>query len=90
MLAPGRSHRLEAKEDSRLLVTMIKQSDPAAWNALAPQGRTVDLRQTPRDRRHSIIFYAFDHLAVGEYSCSSTITIPNPCTPRWNNEARAN
>lgn len=65
-LVPGRPHRLEAKEDSRLLVTMIKQSDPAAWNALAPQGRTVDLRQTPRDRRHSIIFYAFDHLAVGE------------------------
>jgi uncharacterized protein (DUF2249 family)/quercetin dioxygenase-like cupin family protein len=65
-LAPGRPHRLEAKQDSRLLVTMIKQSDAAAWNALAPQGRTIDLRQTPRERRHSTVFYAFDHLAVGE------------------------
>jgi uncharacterized protein (DUF2249 family)/quercetin dioxygenase-like cupin family protein len=65
-LAPGRPHRLEAKEDSRLLVTMIKPTDAAAWNALTPQGRVLDLRQTPRDRRHSTIFYAFDRLAVGE------------------------
>ncbi|MBZ5620552.1 MAG: DUF2249 domain-containing protein [Acidobacteriia bacterium] len=33
---------------------------------MAPQGRTIDLRQTPRERRHSTIFYAFDRLAVGE------------------------
>lgn len=65
-LAPGRPHRLEAKEDSRLLVTMIKQSDTAAWNALAPRDRTLDLRQTPRERRHSTVFYAFDNLGVGE------------------------
>jgi uncharacterized protein (DUF2249 family)/quercetin dioxygenase-like cupin family protein len=65
-LAPGRPHRLEAKEDSRLLVTMIKPTDAAAWNALTPKGRVLDLRQTPRDRRHSTIFYAFDRLAVGE------------------------
>jgi len=65
-LAPGRPHRLEATEDSRLLVSMIKQSDASAWNALAPSGRTLDLRQTPRERRHSTVFYAFDNLAVGE------------------------
>lgn len=65
-LAPGRPHRLEAKETSRLLVTMIKPSDAAAWNSLAPQGRVLDLRQTPRERRHSTVFYAFDGLPVGE------------------------
>jgi uncharacterized protein (DUF2249 family)/quercetin dioxygenase-like cupin family protein len=65
-LAPGRPHRLEAKQDSRMLVTMIKQSDASAWNALAPRGRTLDLRQTPRERRHSTVFYAFDNLALGE------------------------
>ena len=65
-LAPGRPHRLEAKQDSRMLVTMIKQSDASAWNALTPRGRTLDLRQTPRERRHSTVFYAFDNLALGE------------------------
>jgi uncharacterized protein (DUF2249 family)/quercetin dioxygenase-like cupin family protein len=65
-LAPGRPHRLEAKQDSRLLVTMIKPSDATAWNALAPRGRALDLRRTPRERRHSLVFYAFDCLAVGE------------------------
>lgn len=65
-LMPGRPHRLEAKEDSRLLVTMIRPSDASAWTALAPQGRALDLRQTPHERRHSTVFYAFDQLAVGE------------------------
>jgi len=65
-LSPGRPHRLEAKEDSRLLITMIRPSDPSSWTALAPQGRALDLRQTPRERRHSTVFYAFDQLAVGE------------------------
>ena len=65
-LAPGRPHRLEAKEDSQLLVTMVKQSDAAAWNSLAPAGRDLDLRQTARDRRHPTVFYAFDGLTVGE------------------------
>jgi len=55
-LEPSRPHRLDAKEDSRLLVTMIKPSDAAAWNALAPRGRTLDLRQTPRERRHSTVY----------------------------------
>jgi len=65
-LAPGQPHRLEAKQDSHLLVTMIKPSDVSAWNALTPRGRTLDLRQTPRERRHSTVFYAFDNLALGE------------------------
>jgi uncharacterized protein (DUF2249 family)/quercetin dioxygenase-like cupin family protein len=65
-LEPGRPHRLHAKEDSRLLVTLIKPSDAAAWNALDPRGRTLDLRPTPRERRHSTVVYAFDTLGVGE------------------------
>ena len=65
-LEPGRPHRLDAKEDSRLLVTLIKPSDAAAWSALDPGSRTLDLRQTPRERRHSTVFYAFDTLGVGE------------------------
>lgn len=65
-LAPGAQHRLEAVEDARLLVTLIRPSDTAIWNSLAPQGRDLDLRQTPRPRRHSTIFYAFDQLQAGE------------------------
>jgi len=65
-LAPGAQHRVEAKDDSQILVTLIRPSDPAIWNSLAPQGLDLDLRQTPRPRRHSTIFYAFDQLAVGE------------------------
>ncbi len=65
-LTPGRVHRLEAKEDSRLLVTMIRPGDASAWTAMAPNGRALDLRETPRERRHSTVFYAFDQLAVGE------------------------
>jgi len=64
-LAPGRPHRLEAKEDSRLLVTMIRPAVESAWAALAPNDQELDLRQTPRERRHSIVFYAFDELPVG-------------------------
>jgi uncharacterized protein (DUF2249 family) len=45
---------------------MVKQSDAAAWNSLAPAGRDLDLRQTARDRRHPTVFYAFDGLTVGE------------------------
>ena len=65
-LVPGRAHRLEAKEDSRLLVTMSRPADAAAWNSLLPQGQVLDLRETPRARRHGTVFYAFDQLQVGE------------------------
>ncbi|MCC6343586.1 MAG: DUF2249 domain-containing protein [Bryobacterales bacterium] len=45
---------------------MIRPADASAWTALAPNGRALDLRETPRERRHSTVFYAFDQLAVGE------------------------
>jgi len=77
-LEPGRPHRLHAKEDSRLLVTLIKPSDVAAWNALDPRGRTLDLRQTPRERRHSTVVYAFDTLGVGE-----SFLLVNDHDPNW-------
>ena len=66
-IAPGQPHRLEAREDSRLLVIIVKPSDASGWAALAPQGRELDLRRTPRERRHSTVFYAFDNLAVGDW-----------------------
>lgn len=66
-LTPGRTHKLEAEEDSRLLVSMMKAPDPAAWNSLAPAGRELDLRATPHERRHGLIFWAFDALQVGEW-----------------------
>lgn len=65
-LTPGTTHKLEAKEDSRLLVTMMKAPDAAAWNSLVPAGRDLDLRGTPHERRHSIVFWAFNALNVGE------------------------
>lgn len=52
-------------EDSRLLATMIKQSDSSAWNALALSDRILDLRQTSRERRHGTVSYAFDKLGIG-------------------------
>jgi hypothetical protein len=81
-LAPGRPHRLEAKEDSRLLVTIVRPSDASAWIALAPQGRAIDLRRTLRERRHSTVFYAFDQL---NRSSSSTTTIGSPYRHNWSN-----
>lgn len=63
---PGGLHRIEAQEDSRLLVTMVQPGDAAIWNSLAPSGKELDLRPTPRPRRHSTVFHAFDQLAVGE------------------------
>jgi uncharacterized protein (DUF2249 family) len=45
---------------------MMKPPDGAAWNSLAPAGRDLDLRGTPHERRHGIVFWAFDALKVGE------------------------
>ncbi|MDE3149881.1 MAG: DUF2249 domain-containing protein [Acidobacteriota bacterium] len=45
---------------------MVRPADAAAWTALAPQGRVLDLREAPRERRHSIVFYAFAQLSAGE------------------------
>ncbi|HWB82557.1 MAG TPA: DUF2249 domain-containing protein [Bryobacteraceae bacterium] len=76
-LAPGRRHKLQAREDSKLLVTMVKPPDEAAWNSLAPAGSEIDLRATPRERRHPIVFWAFDQLAVSE-----SFTLVNDHDPR--------
>ena len=65
-LAPGRQHRLQAKEDTRLLVQLVRPGDAATWSSLAPRDQELDLRPMPHARRHSTIFYAFDQLAVGE------------------------
>lgn len=65
-LSPGSRHAVAAREDSRLLVTMVKPSDAATWEALSPAGTGIDLRATPHSRRHGIIFWAFDALAPGE------------------------
>jgi uncharacterized protein (DUF2249 family)/mannose-6-phosphate isomerase-like protein (cupin superfamily) len=53
------SHRLEAHEDSALLVI-------AAGNTRVPAGKVLDLRAVPRPQRHSLVFAAFDGLAAGE------------------------
>jgi uncharacterized protein (DUF2249 family) len=65
-VTPAGLHSARAIEDSRLLVTLIKQSDVAAWTALLPAGQDVDLRGTPLPRRHGIVFSAFDVLSAGE------------------------
>src|ERR1035437_1155467 len=62
----GEISRRIQMEDSRLLATMIKQSDSSAWNALALSDRILDLRQTSRERRHGTVSYAFDKLGIGE------------------------
>lgn len=65
-LAPGEHHSLEAREDARLVVTLVHPAPEALWNALAPNGRDLDLRSVPHPQRHSTVFYAFDNLAQGE------------------------
>jgi uncharacterized protein (DUF2249 family)/mannose-6-phosphate isomerase-like protein (cupin superfamily) len=52
-------HRLEAHEDSALLVI-------AAGNTRARAGKVLDLRAVPRPERHSLVFATFDGLAAGE------------------------
>jgi uncharacterized protein (DUF2249 family)/quercetin dioxygenase-like cupin family protein len=64
-LEPSRPHRLDAKEDSRLLVTMIKPSDAAAWNALSPRGRLGPPPNPSRTTSQHRV-YAFDTLEAGE------------------------
>jgi len=39
---------------------------PHRMEALTPRGRTLDLRQTSRERRQSTTFYAFENLVLGE------------------------
>lgn len=51
-------HRLDAHEDSALLVI-------AAGNTRVPGGKVLDLRAVPRPERHSLVFTVFDGLAAG-------------------------
>lgn len=54
----GAAHRLEAHEDSSLLVIRAGQAEAAP--------EELDLRPVPRPQRHPMIFAKFDALAVGE------------------------
>ena len=56
----GAPHRVEAHEDSALLVLATGKSD-----APADDSEELDLREIPRPQRHSLIFAKFDALAVG-------------------------
>jgi uncharacterized protein (DUF2249 family) len=55
----GVPHRLEAHEDSSLLVVR-------AGNAPAATEEEIDVRQVPRPQRHPLVFAKFDALAVGD------------------------
>ncbi len=57
-LEGGVAHRLEAHEDSSLLVVRAGKAEAAA--------EELDLRPVPRPQRHPMIFAKFDALAVGE------------------------
>jgi uncharacterized protein (DUF2249 family)/quercetin dioxygenase-like cupin family protein len=66
-LEAGRPHRVEARTDAALLVTMIKPS--RAVESRGEQGATereIDLCLLDRAERHPLVFAAFDRLAVGE------------------------
>jgi uncharacterized protein (DUF2249 family)/quercetin dioxygenase-like cupin family protein len=54
----GAPHRLEAHEDSSLLV--IRAGDTA------PSSQGLDLRQVPRPQRHPLVFETFDRLNVDD------------------------
>ena len=54
----GALHRLEAHEDSSLLVVR-------AGNTVAAEAEELDLREVPRAQRHPLVFAKFDRLAVG-------------------------
>lgn len=55
----GVPHKLEAHEDSSLLVLAAGNSSPSISEEL-------DLREVPRPQRHPLVFAKFDGLAVGE------------------------
>ncbi|HLJ78858.1 MAG TPA: DUF2249 domain-containing protein [Acidobacteriaceae bacterium] len=57
-IAGGVPHRLEAHEDSSLLVIRAGEA--------APTGEELDLRQVPRSQRHPLVFAKFDALSVGD------------------------
>ena len=57
----GAPHRVEAHEDSALLVLATGTSD-----APVDHSEELDLREIPRPQRHPLIFAKFDALAVGD------------------------
>ena len=67
-LAAGRAHRVEAHQDTALLVTITRRLLPAAESKIKAQKATheLDLRPRPRPERHPLVFAAFDRLNVGE------------------------
>jgi uncharacterized protein (DUF2249 family) len=56
----GAPHRVEAHEDSALLVLATGNAD-----AQVDDSEELDLREIPRPQRHPLIFAKFDALAVG-------------------------
>jgi uncharacterized protein (DUF2249 family)/quercetin dioxygenase-like cupin family protein len=57
----GVPHRIEALEDSALLVLSTGDTDSSTRNS-----DELDLCKAPRSQRHSLVFKRFDALAVGE------------------------
>jgi uncharacterized protein (DUF2249 family)/quercetin dioxygenase-like cupin family protein len=57
----GMSHRIEAIEDSALLVLSTGGSDSSTAHS-----EELDLCQVPRPQRHPLVFKRFDALALGE------------------------
>lgn len=60
-LESGAPHRVEAHEDSVLLVLAV--GSPAVVRDAAKE---LDLREIPRPERHPLVFAALDALAVGD------------------------
>lgn len=57
----GASHRMEAHEDSALLVLATGRADTSRTSL-----EELDLREVPRPQRHPSVFAKLDTLAVGE------------------------
>ncbi len=57
----GEPHRIEAIEDSALLVLSTGGSDSSTAHS-----EELDLSQVPRPQRHPLVFKRFDTLAIGE------------------------
>lgn len=62
-VAAGSKHRVEAHEDSALLV--LATGDTGAIETPIDTSEELDLRHVPRPQRHPLIFAKFDALAMG-------------------------
>jgi uncharacterized protein (DUF2249 family) len=67
-LEAGRPHRVEAHEDTALLVIVTKFPQAAVLHNPAHAGaeRELDLRPLSRPERHPLVFTVFDNLALNE------------------------